>query len=596
MPTSLSNLNKLDWPRNSATQPWNALFALYRQDGWKYALATLVFGIKHSPVWAMPLVTGFVIDLLSTRPENALTQLLWAGIILLVIDLQNSPMNLLYSWLLSQAVRDLELRLRLTVSERMQILSLAFFHKTNAGALQNKIMRDVEQIEQVTRQLFDNGLTAFWTATAAIIATAWRAPRFLIFYTLVIPLAVWIIRALREPLSEHNNHYRMALEQLAARISEMTQLLPITRAHGQEQQQLARIFPNLLAVRRSGQQLDFFNGAFGSLAWVAFQIFSGICLFAAALGYLLNVWRITVGDIVLLTTYFGQITGAVLMMTTLLPQLAKGVEAVRSLGEIMNVEELEQNNGKRVVASVQGEFVFDNVNFAYPHHPRSAIQNFNARVAAGTTVAIVGESGAGKSTLIQLILGMIAPQAGQIYLDGQNLGELDLRAYRQFVAMVSQEPILFAGTVRENVLAGNPTATESELLTALHAANAYHFVQDLPHGLDTEIGERGATLSGGQKQRLTLARAILRNPRVLVLDEATSAVDTISEQAIQQALTQITRARTTFIVAHRLSTVQNSDVIWVMSKGQLVEVGTHQQLLDDGGLYAQLAQQPTAVA
>ncbi|HUN22094.1 MAG TPA: ABC transporter ATP-binding protein [Anaerolineales bacterium] len=595
MSTSLSNLNKLDWPRSSATQPWTALFALYRQDGWKYVLATLVFGIKHSPVWAMPLVTGFVIDLLSTRPENALTQLLWAGIILLVIDLQNSPMNLLYSWLLSQAVRDLELRLRLAVSERMQTLSLSFFHKTNSGALQNKIMRDVEQIEQVTRQLFDNGLTAFWTATAAIIATAWRAPRFLIFYTLVIPLAVWIIRALREPLSEHNNQYRKALEQLAARITEMTQLLPITRAHGQEQQQLARIFPNLQAVRRSGQQLDFFNGAFGSLAWVAFQIFSGICLFAAALGYLLNLWRITVGDIVLLTTYFGQITGSVLMMTTLLPQLAKGVEAVRSLGEIMNVDELEQNNGKQVVATVQGEFVFDNVNFSYPHNPRSAIQNFNARVAAGTTVAIVGESGAGKSTLIQLILGMIAPQSGQIYLDGKNLGELDLRAYRQFVAMVSQEPILFAGSVRENVLAGKPTADEGELLSALQAANAYHFVQDLPHGLDTEIGERGASLSGGQKQRLTLARAILRNPRVLALDEATSAVDTISEQAIQQALAQITRARTTFIVAHRLTTIQNADVIWVMSKGQLVEVGTHQQLLDNGGLYARLAQHPTLV-
>jgi ATP-binding cassette subfamily B protein len=180
-----------------------------------------------------------------------------------------------------------------------------------------------------------------------------------------------------------------------------------------------------------------------------------------------------------------------------------------------------------------------------------------------------------------------------VLLDGVDLNSRDLRTYRQFVAVVPQEPVLFAGSIRENVLAGNPTASQAELQAALQAANASEFVNALPDGLDTVVGERGASLSGGQKQRLAIARAIIRNPRVLVLDEATSAVDNISEQAIQQALVTITRQRTTFIVAHRLSTIRNADVIWVLAQGKLVEVGDHQTLLARGGRYAQMIQTTT---
>jgi ATP-binding cassette subfamily B protein len=580
-------------PNYRGAQPFRTMLALYSQSWFKYVLATLLYGIKHSPVWAMPLATGYVIDLLTNQPPDAINRLWQIGGVLLLIQLQNSPVNMLYTWLLSQAIRDMELRLRAAVSERLQLLSLTYFTRRSSGTLQTKIMRDVEMVEQVTRQFFDNGLAAFWTIVSAVVATSWRAPRFLLFYALCIPLAVLIIRALRQPLSEHNGTFRQALENLAGRVNEMTQLIPITRAHGQEQQQLTRLQPSLWQVRQTGLQLDIFNGVYGSMAWVAFQFFSALCLFVAAAGYLLHIWQISVGDIVLLTSYFGYITSSVLLLTNLMPQLSKGMESIRSLGDILEATDLEDNAAKPAIDTVQGAFHLQNLQYAYPDNQHTAITGLTAEVAAGQTVAIVGASGSGKSTLLNLLLGLVRPQSGQVLLDGVDLNSRDLRTYRQFVAVVPQEPVLFAGSIRENVLAGNPTASQAELQAALQAANASEFVNALPDGLDTVVGERGASLSGGQKQRLAIARAIIRNPRVLVLDEATSAVDNISEQAIQQALVTITRQRTTFIVAHRLSTIRNADVIWVLAQGKLVEVGDHQTLLARGGRYAQMIQTTT---
>ncbi|PWH15522.1 MAG: ABC transporter, partial [Anaerolineae bacterium] len=277
----------------------------------------------------------------------------------------------------------------------------------------------------------------------------------------------------------------------------------------------------------------------------------------------------------------------------LMPPISKGMESIRSVGEVLKAPDLEQNEGKLPVEAVRGEFRFENVSFHYPDTEVSAITDFSLDVPVGQNVAFVGPSGAGKSTILNLVIGFIRPTAGRILLDGRDMNTLDLRTYRRFVSVVPQESILFEGTVRDNITYGLSNVPDSLVEAALRDSNAWDFVQEMPYGLETHIGERGAKLSGGQKQRLAIARALIRNPRVLILDEATSALDTESEALIQQALARLMRGRTTFIVAHRLSTIRNADKIVVLRQGRIVETGTHEELLRRGGAYASL-QSPQA--
>jgi ATP-binding cassette subfamily B protein len=224
----------------------------------------------------------------------------------------------------------------------------------------------------------------------------------------------------------------------------------------------------------------------------------------------------------------------------------------------------------------------------YPESKLAALHDFSLTVAPGETIALVGPSGAGKSTVLNLVIGFIRPTSGRVLADGRDMEAYDLRTYRRFVAVVPQESILFDGSVRENVTYGLRSVKEDVVVAALRDANAWEFVSRLPAGLDTPVGEKGARLSGGQKQRLAIARALIRNPRVLILDEATSSLDTETEALIQEALARLMRGRTTFVVAHRLSTVRDAHRIVVLDQGTIVGIGTHDSLLRAGGLYARL--------
>jgi ATP-binding cassette subfamily B protein len=265
------------------------------------------------------------------------------------------------------------------------------------------------------------------------------------------------------------------------------------------------------------------------------------------------------------------------------PELARGFESIRSIGEILESPDIEQNEKKRAVSSVKGRFVFEHVSYTYEKAQHLAIKNFSLKVKTGETIAVVGESGSGKSTLMSLIIGFRRPTAGRILLDGIDMQELDLRQYRRYLAVVPQTTLLFSGSVRENIVYGLEEVNDSQIWEILEIANAVDFVKKLPQGLDTKLGERGARLSGGQRQRIAIARALIRDPRIIVLDEATSALDVVTEALIQEAIQRLVKGRTTFIVAHRLSTIRNADRIVVMRHGACVESGTHRQLMKAKG-------------
>ncbi|WP_394813235.1 ABC transporter ATP-binding protein [Streptomyces johnsoniae] len=572
--------------RYRGEHPVRTLAYLFRADRWRLAAAFGVFTVKHSPVWLLPLVTAAIVD--TVVLHLPLTRLWSSAGLIMIILAANTPLHLLWVRLMYGSVRRTGTALRSALCTRMQQLSIGYHSRVSAGVLQTKVVRDVETVEQMVQQTSETGLGALTVLVGGLIIIGVRTPQFLPVFLLVVPVASLLVFRLRSRLRAHNEHFRQEVEHLSSRVSEMTRLISITRAHGLERDALRKMDGTLRRVLHSGQRLDLLNGRFASLAWVFLNALGIGFLTVAALIAYYEVWPITAGDVVMLSAFLTTLTNSTTTLMGLTPVITKGLESVRSIGEVLQAPELEHNAGKAEVAEVAGAVEFREVGHAYEGAKAPAVRDFTLSVRPGETVALVGASGAGKSTVLNLVIGFIRPTTGRLLLDGTDMTTLDLRTYRHFVSVVPQESILFEGTVRENVAYGMEAADEETVRQALRDANALEFVERLPHGLDTVVGDNGARLSGGQRQRLAIARALIRNPRVLILDEATSALDTRSEALVQQALNRLVDGRTTFVVAHRLSTIRNADRIVVMQDGQIQEIGSHEELLRRGGAYTTL--------
>ncbi|GAA1310297.1 ABC transporter ATP-binding protein [Saccharothrix xinjiangensis] len=567
-------------------RPLRALGHLFRPHRGRLGGALAVFVVKHSPVWLLPVVTAVIVDTVVLHlPLGGMG--VAVGVIMLILVV-NYPLHLLYVRLLHGSVRRAGTALRSALCTRLQELSIGYHDRTSAGVLQAKVVRDVETVEQMAQQTTDTGMSALTVLVGGLTIVGFRAPHFLPVLLLIVPLAALVVLRLRSSLRDHNEVFRQDVEHLAARVNEMTRLIPVTRAHGLERHVLRRMDHTLGRVLASGLRLDLLNGRVASLSWVFLNVLGVLFLTASALVAYQGAWGITAGDVVMLSAFLTTSTTSLATLMALAPVISKGLESVRSAGEVLRAPALEDNEGKAGVTGVRGAVEFQAVDHAYAEIGRPAVRDFTLSVTPGETIALVGPSGAGKSTVLNLLIGFIRPTSGRILLDGVDMAGLDLRTYRRFISVVPQEPILFDGTVRENVAFGMPDADEAAIRAALRDANALDFVDDLPHGLDTPVADRGAHLSGGQRQRLVIARALLRDPRLLILDEATSALDTRSEALVHQALARLVHGRTTFVVAHRLSTTRDADRIVVMQDGEIREIGSHHELLRGGGAYARL--------
>lgn len=572
--------------RKHKGHPLKILIGLYKGNYNKFFLAVLFFFIKHAPVWVLPIVTANIINDITSGSPDTIQNIIIQAIIMVALVVLNVPMNYLYTRYKSLATRYAETGLRKALVRKLQQLSISYHKETQSGRLQSKIMRDVEAVETLSTQMFLSILNIALNIGVALFVTVSKSLIVFLFFLLTTPLAAATMVFFRNIMKKRNTEFRKEMEETSARVMEMVELIPVTRAHALEEEEVTKMSGQLFSVAEKGYKLDVIQALFGSVGWAIFQIFQVVCL--GFTGFLALKGTVGPGDITLYQSYFATIVSQVSSLMSLIPVIAKGVESVNSIGEVLLEEDIECNDGKEALDRVEGEFDFKNVRFAYNNTDKPVLHELNLHVDKGQTIALVGESGAGKSTILNLVIGFNFATDGAVTIDGHDMRDIDLRSYRKHLAVVPQTSILFSGTIRDNITYGIDDVDEDTLNKVVDAANLRDLIDSLPDGLDTVVGEHGGKLSGGQRQRVSIARALMRNPKVIVLDEATSALDSISEKLIQEALNNLTKDRTTFIVAHRLSTIKGADRIAVIADGHCVEYGTYDELMELKGEFYQM--------
>ena len=556
------------------------LFRFYKGNYKNLLLSALLFFIKSSPLWIIPLITAQVIDIAIQKPDNALNQFIYLGIFAFIILIQNIPVHTLHIKYLSRAQRSVEAGLRGAMIRKLQQLSVTFHKENESGKIQSKVMRDVEAIENFTNQIFTTALTVVANMAISLVIVITKSLPVFFMFLMCIPVAVILKSFFQKKMSMHSHNFRKEIENTSSDVLNMEELIPVTRAHALENEEIEKMTDSVTRIAESGYKMDRIYALFGSSNWVVFSMFQMLCLFFT--GYLAYKGSITVGDVTLYQSYFTSLIGQVSSIMGLLPIIAKGAESINSIGEILTSNDIENNAGKTQLQNLEGNYEFKNVCFKYDDRT-PVLNNFSLTVKKGETIALVGESGSGKSTLLNLVIGFNNIDSGSFKIDGIEANQIDMRSYRRFISVVPQNSILFSGTIRENITYGRRYVTDEMLNYAIKAARLDTVIKKLPDGIDTVVGEHGAKLSGGQRQRISIARAIIRDPKVIIFDVATSALDSVTEREIQTAIENLTENRTTFIVAHRLSTIRNADKIAVVKDGACVEYGTYDELMAKKG-------------
>ena len=565
--------------------PIKTLFGLYSKHKWEMIISTIFFVIKCMPMILLPILTSNVINAVTYKEQSFLEIVIYNGLFGLLILVGNIITTRIHLIYFNKAKRSVEASLRGAMVRKLQELSISFHKETAAGKIQSKIIRDVEAVEGYSAQMFTTVImTAFYMIITLIIILT-KNPIIFVIVAVCAPLSAIISYRFKKSMVKVSRDFRIKMEKTSSQVMDMVELIPVTRAHALEEEEIKKNNFNVTNVAESGYKFDYIQGMFGVGLFVTFTFFQIVCLLSS--GYMAYKGLIKIGDITLYQSYFNQIVGAVSTFLNMIPMMAKGNESIISIGEIMLDKNTEDNDNKEKLKHLHGSYEFKDVRFQYDENT-PVLKGLDLSVKAGETIALVGESGAGKTTILNMVIGFEKATSGQILIDGKDMKEIDLRSYRRFISVVPQNTVLFSGTIRDNITYGREDISDEELEYVIDMAKLRSVIDKLPNGLDTKIGEHGSKLSGGQRQRISIARAIIRHPDVIIFDEATSALDTATEKEIQEAINNVSIGRTTFIVAHRLSTIRNADRIAVIKQGKCVEIGSYEELMVKKGEFYNL--------
>lgn len=532
----------------------------------------------------LPGASKFLIDDVIANSDLDMLKILVAVVIGAIIV--QSATSFALTQILSVEAQHLIAKLRVKVQKHIIYLPVRFFDNSKSGELVSRIMTDVEGVRNLVGtglvQLFGGLLTAIISLILLIRISPWMT-----LYVLV-PVSIFGVISLKafgyiRPIFRERGKINA---EVTGRLTETLGGIRVIKGFNAEKQEVKTFETGVeklfLNVKKSLTSTSLVTSSATFLLGLASIGIMGIG------GYMIIQDQMTLGDFLAFTLYLGFMIAPIVQMSNIGSQLTEAFAGLDRTEEIMNMKAEDDGTERTLkIDKINGEVVFDKVGFAY-EEGKPVIQDISFEAKPGSVTALVGSSGSGKTTIAGLVASFLNPDSGTITIDGHDLSKVSLESYRSQLGVVLQDDFLFEGTIRENILFPKPDATEAELMDAAKAAFVTEFTDRFEDGLDTLIGERGVKLSGGQKQRIAIARAILANPRILILDEATSNLDTESESFIQESLNRLMKGRTSFVIAHRLSTIRKADQILVIEQGNIAERGTHDELLKKEGRYHDL--------
>lgn len=531
-----------------------------------------------------PLAVGYVVNTL--LPDQNWGLIVSASAVLLLIYVINTLLSYIVTYWGHMLGINIETDMRKALFDHVQKLSFRFFDNTKTGHLISRLTNDLFEIGEVAHHGPEDMFIAAMTLVGAFGIMLYIHPSLALMTFIIVPIIIWLVLYFNGRMTKAANRLFSDMADFNARVEDTVGGIRVVQAFANEKHEGKLFKGNNLRFREAKLISYKIIGMNASISYMLMRIVSLFVLIAGA--YFVITEGMTYGDFitfVLLTNIFFK---PIEKINAVIESYPKGIAGFKRYIELMDTEpDVADRPNARQVNHLRGDIRYENVTFGYEGEAK-VLDGINLSINAGETIAFVGPSGAGKTTLCSLLPRFYEITGGRITVDGYDIRDITLESLRKNIGIVQQDVFLFAGTVRENIAYGKLGASDEDIMEAARRAKLEAFIQSLPDGLATVVGERGVKLSGGQKQRLAIARMFLKNPPILILDEATSALDTETEQAIQQSLSELSVGRTTLVIAHRLATIKNADRIIVVTEDGITEQGRHEELVAAGGIYSRL--------